>query len=364
MGKYKIAIYAICKNEEKFARRWVQSARAADGIFVLDTGSEDKTVDILRSMGVTVKQKIYSPWRFDIARNESLEMVPKDFDICICLDLDEVLGNNWREILEKNWSEGVTRARYTFAREHNPDGSVKKTHPIEKIHSRNDYIWIHPVHEVLHYIGSGEEKKIFIWDLVVHHFPDPNKPRTQYLPLLELSAQENPDSSSVIFWLGREYMYYGHYDKSIQTLLRHLSLPAATWDEERSASMRFIGYCYAKKGDIEQAKSWYLRAAAECPNVREPYLELCKLAYQKQDWPLCLFAAERASKIIRPSGTYLVENEAWGSAIYDYGSIAAYRMGMYSHSLKLVKIAAALSPEDKRIKENLKLIAEAAHEQV
>ena len=97
----KICVYAISKNEEKFVNRFVDSLQDADGIYVLDTGSTDSTVDLLKKRGVTVKQKIIDPWRFDVARNLSLEMVPDDTDICICMDLDEVIEDGWRERLEK-----------------------------------------------------------------------------------------------------------------------------------------------------------------------------------------------------------------------------------------------------------------------
>ena len=91
MNKYKISVYAISKNEEKFVKRWVDSMKEADDIYVLDTGSTDNTVKLLKELGVNVKQEIINPWRFDVARNKSLEMVPKNTDICVCTDLDEVL---------------------------------------------------------------------------------------------------------------------------------------------------------------------------------------------------------------------------------------------------------------------------------
>ena len=47
-------------------------------------------------MGVNVSEKIITPWRFDVARNESLKLVPNDADICICTDLDEVFEKGWR----------------------------------------------------------------------------------------------------------------------------------------------------------------------------------------------------------------------------------------------------------------------------
>ena len=91
MKKYKVCIYAICKNESKFIKRWYESIKGADYICVLDTGSEDDSLEILKKLNIKVKQKVIKPWRFDVARNESMKLIPKDADICICLDLDEIM---------------------------------------------------------------------------------------------------------------------------------------------------------------------------------------------------------------------------------------------------------------------------------
>ena len=114
MSKYKICVYAISKNEEKFVDRWVDSIKDADAIYVLDTGSTDNTVELLKKRGVNVTSKIINPWRFDVARNEALSLVPLDFDICISLDLDEVLNSNWRNILEDNWTNDTDRIFYNY----------------------------------------------------------------------------------------------------------------------------------------------------------------------------------------------------------------------------------------------------------
>lgn len=50
MNKYKICVYAICKNEEKFIERWVNSMKEADKIYVLDTGSTDKKCRITKEI--------------------------------------------------------------------------------------------------------------------------------------------------------------------------------------------------------------------------------------------------------------------------------------------------------------------------
>ena len=74
----KITVYAISKNEEKFAARWVKSMAEADHICVLDTGSMDGTVEILADLGVIVRREEIVPWRFDVARNRSMELIPED----------------------------------------------------------------------------------------------------------------------------------------------------------------------------------------------------------------------------------------------------------------------------------------------
>ena len=100
--KNKICVYAMCKNEEQFVDKWLDSMNEADYIVVLDTGSTDNTYEMLKNDPRVYKteQKIINPWRFDVARNESLELVPKDTDICVCTDLDEVFESGWREKLE------------------------------------------------------------------------------------------------------------------------------------------------------------------------------------------------------------------------------------------------------------------------
>ena len=86
----KVAVYAICKNEEQFVDRWMDSMGEADQVVVLDTGSTDGTVERLRARGAEVTVEQIRPWRFDRARNRSLALVPEDVDICVCTDLDEV----------------------------------------------------------------------------------------------------------------------------------------------------------------------------------------------------------------------------------------------------------------------------------
>ena len=356
MGKYKVCVYAICKDEEQFVERWIDAVGEADLVVVLDTGSTDATVIKLRERGAIVHEDKIEPWRFDMARNKALSYVPMDVDICVSNDLDEVFEKGWRKKLEEVWQPFYTRASYMFTCSYKADGSPDKQFIMEKIHARNNFRWVHPVHEVLEYNGKEIDESVSIYDIVLNHYPDLTKPRSQYLPLLELSAEENPLDDRTIFWLGREYMYYNKYDACIATLKKHLVLPTAIWDEERSASMRFISNSYKAMGNMIEAKAWLYRAIAECSYVREPYLYMANLAYSQEDWKLLFFATQKGLEIKEKSLSYLVESESWGHILEDYAAISCYYLGLYEKSYEHATRACELLPNDLRLENNKKLI--------
>ena len=121
----RIAVYAIAKNEEQFVRRWAESTVDADHRLILDTGSTDNTLHLADSHAINTLKAEFNPWRFDVARNHALSLLPDDIDMCIALDMDEILNPMWREQLEYYLGArpDVTRPRYKYVWSWNPDGS-------------------------------------------------------------------------------------------------------------------------------------------------------------------------------------------------------------------------------------------------
>lgn len=355
MKKLKIAVYAICKNEEQFVDRWFNSMKEADGIFVLDTGSTDNTVSKLKKSGVTVVTKKIIPWRFDVARNESLKLVPNDYDICVCTDLDEILNKGWRKTLEEIWEKGTTRLRYNYNWSHDENGNPIVSFYIEKIHCRNNYKWIHPVHEVLKY-KEENEKFITTDEITVDHYPDNSKSRSSYLPLLELSIEEQPNNDRNLHYLGREYMYYQKWNECIDTLIKHLSLPSATWKDERCASMRFIARSYQHLKRYEEARMWLNKAILEAPYLRDPYMERAILEYNLKNWDEVIYYIEEALKIKSHAKSYINEPFSWNQTPYDLLSIAYFNIGNFKKALENIDIALEIIKDDKRLNENKKII--------
>lgn len=355
MNKYKVCVYTICKNEEKFVDRWIDSMKEADEIYVLDTGSTDNSIKKLKKRGVHVKKEIINPWRFDTARNISLDMVPKDTDICVCTDLDEVFIKGWRKKLEDVWNKDSNRCRYTYNWSLDEKNNPKVSFLYEKIHSRNDYKWIHPVHEILEY-ESENENVVINEDIILNHYPDNTKSRSSYLPLLELSVKENPENDRNMHYLGREYMYYGKWNESIDTLIKHLNLKTATWKDERCASMRFIARCYTNLKRYDEAKMWLDKAINEAPYLRDPYVERALLEYQLENYDEVIKYCELALKITTHEKTYINEVFSYDHTIYDLLSIAYFYKDNIPLALKNINTALEISPNEERLKENKKII--------
>ena len=354
--KYKICVYAIAKNEEKFVDRWFNSVKEADYIYVLDTGSTDNTVDKLKELGVVVNQKIIDPWRFDVARNEALKMVKDDVDICVSIDLDEVLLPGWKDELGKIWDENVTRLHYTYNWSLDDNNRPIISFYSDKIHKRNCYEWIHPVHEVLNYIGDSKEIIKTTNNITINHFPDKNKSRSGYLPLLELSVEENPTDDRNMHYLGREYMFYERWNDCIDTLIKHLNLKTATWKDERSASMRFIARSYKKLKRYDEAKMWLDKATKETPYLRDPYVERALLEYELNNLNETEKYCIEALKIKTHEKTYINERFSWDETIYDLLSIVKYNKKDYDKSLYYINKALEINPNNKRILKNKELI--------
>lgn len=148
---YKICIYAICKNELKFVEKWLDNMSEADYIVVLDTGSTDGTYEALQAdpRVTLVQQEVINPWRFDVARNRSMELIPDDADILVCTDFDELFEPGWAQVLRDNWDPSqYNRAFYQYIWQHNELGEPQDAFHYDKVHTR-DFHWHYPVHEVL-----------------------------------------------------------------------------------------------------------------------------------------------------------------------------------------------------------------------
>ena len=274
-------------------------------------------------------------------------MIPADIDYCIALDMDEVLVAGWREHFEKT-PPGVTRPRYKYVWNWNPDGTEGLVYGADKAHARKGYRWRHPVHEVL----SPTDGEVQSWiGMQIHHFADRSKSRGQYLPLLKKAVDELPNDDRNAYYYARELFFHGQNDQALTEFKRHLALPTAQWRPERAASMRYLA-----KIETSETETWLLRACAEAPDFREPWVELASHYYGKKQWANSLAAAQRALAIKEKPLLYLCDAYSWGLAPHDFAAIASSYLGQKKQAIDYCHDALRIEPNNERMQENMSLM--------
>ena len=270
-----IAVYGIYKNEQTFIKRFLESVQVADEIVLCDTGATDETNNIIKSFikdHPTVNLKIVSicvsPWRFDDARNVALSLVSPEIDICISLDIDEYLMENWKENLALHWEKDVTRYYHKF-KTYWADGNVSE-HWHERIHIRKGYVWKLPVHEILEY--NGIEKIKHLNDFWLYQKPEIKDSRHSYLDLLEQSVKERKDVWKSWSFLANEYLSIARYDDALKAIDTALEIE----NSDKSYLHRQKFFIYKLQNKTELALYCLNTAIFHLSNRREPYTDKAK----------------------------------------------------------------------------------------
>jgi glycosyltransferase involved in cell wall biosynthesis len=341
----RVAIYSIALNEEAHVARWFESTKDADYHLIADTGSTDDTVTIARGLGINVHEMLVDPWRFDVSRNAALALVPADIDVCIPLDLDEVMVGDWRTGLEREWAKGVdgnifVRPRYMYY--FNPNLSFYAT----KIHARRGYIWRHPIHEIPTVLPPYGEIETYSDDIRMDHLPDPTKSRGSYLSLLEQAVAEDPGSARMCYYLARERFFHHMMPEATKEFTRYVNHPGAGWLPERAHAYRFLA-----KTNPELAEHW-LTEAIKTWDSREARADRALLRYHAKQWFGCLEDV-RAGMGIPHRTEYQEEAQAWNSLLPDVGAVSAWNINRREEALDLGEKALALAPDDERIQTNV-----------
>lgn len=351
----KFAVYAIAKNEAKHAARWFEGVKDADEIVVLDTGSTDGTQKILADLGVKVNNMVFEPFRFDTARNQSLNQVSLDADWCMFIDLDETMVpgtiTKIKEAIEAAEINGTfdsfnLNLVFTFE-EVNGKRIPLITYQRECIHKRQAFYWKYPVHEMLaRYEGEYAWKDL---PFDVYHEPDTTKSRTSYLELLQLAVEENPDDARQAQYLGREFMYRGDYLDAIMWLRKHIDMEFH--GPFRSESATYISRCYQSlDGTLEEAmdeaESWALRACAEFGRAREPHCELAFMYFACGAWESAIGMLRSALRIDKaPADAMIHDAKYYGSWPYHLLAVCYQEIGNNVEARKNIQHAMALSPK-------------------
>jgi glycosyltransferase involved in cell wall biosynthesis len=262
----------IVKNEEKLLERCLRSLELVDEIVILDTGSDDRTVEIAKS----VTSKVYrcppvEPFHFANARNMALQYAKQDWVLTI--DADEICREGAiGEIRKAMWNNSRATAftvKFIIA---NDGGEDPASIPKMKVFRRGYWQWEHRIHEILTPL-----KAACVIDLptaVMEHLPLPEAEkaarRQQNLDLLKMSVSESPEYIRNARQLGMELFSREQYRDAVQWL--ELYLKSGTGGiYDRSETMVHLARCFDRSGIHEEALQKFDQAIEEAPVRRESY---------------------------------------------------------------------------------------------
>lgn len=123
-----ISICMIVRDEERLLPEFLKGIEGCfDQLVVVDTGSQDGTVDIMRVAGAEVHAM---PWQddFALARNESLRHARGDF--VLVLDADEFATPDFRDELRATVADGGVGAATIHRADEQRNGIARHSRPL------------------------------------------------------------------------------------------------------------------------------------------------------------------------------------------------------------------------------------------
>ena len=238
----RIAVASIAKNESKHVKRWFDTGAEADYQLLVDTGSTDDTVVQARDLGATVHELTFDQFRFDDARNAAMRLLPKDIDVVLYLDMDEVITRRWRDQIEK---AGFAHTyRFLYKSDLRPDLSDAPRAPAGQLiygnrcRSRRGWRWTHPIHESLMWLGK-ESPVMVDAPFTVFHKPDHSRPRN-YRELLEYAVRAEPWCSRCCYYLVRQLHFENDYEAALKEARRYDRLPYFRMKYEQEDLRRLV----------------------------------------------------------------------------------------------------------------------------
>ena len=146
----KLSIIIITKNESKNIAGCINSARFADELIVVDSGSKDNTVDIARKLGAKVYTRVWSGY----GRQKNIAAKLSSGEWIFSLDADERISKQLKhEILAilqspKFFCYSVSRKSFFISRFLNYSGG--KSDRVKRLFKKGTaYFSTHHVHEHL-----------------------------------------------------------------------------------------------------------------------------------------------------------------------------------------------------------------------
>jgi glycosyltransferase involved in cell wall biosynthesis len=301
-----ITLYAICKNEEKNVEKFIETAKKFSHTVVVDTGSTDKTVELLKEAGIEVYEHPQTREEFDFskARNQALSYVKTDW--AFSLDFNEDVDEFFPEGLDVIAGEftGFNHERYDKVGDQDPTlGQASHV----RFHRTKNFTWVNAVHETPMFIPSEEHLNEVSVDTTIKItktiHPSVDK-QLFYLSICEREYKINPDNVYYLWFIFKHYFEVKNIEKALEFGQEYLNVSKAYFDPMRVDVFIMTSIALIQLKNISQASNYAFHAVSEAMNIGgeamgKAFTHLLEIGKLVRNPNIIIFASAFASETLR-----------------------------------------------------------------
>lgn len=269
-----VTLYAICKNEEKNVNQFIEQSKKFYDTVVVDTGSTDNTVNLLREAKIKVFEHPQSREEFDfsLARNQALSYVETDW--CFSLDFNEIVEDFYPIGFESLQDEftAFTHIRYD---DNGNEDLVESKEIHTRFHRKENYKWINSVHEIPVFVQSDkffEEKAVSTTIKITKKINKTVDKELFYLSICEREFEKDNNNWYYNWFILNHYFSVKNYDLALQHIFIFLNSTVAYFNSFRIDAFIKASICFLNMNKPLEAVNNSFHALSEAIKIGEPSL--------------------------------------------------------------------------------------------
>ena len=259
-----VSVAIICRNSSDVIERCLESVKDADEIVIVDTGSDDNTIELAKKY----TDKVFEYWgcneggkkdglfaNFADARNKALEYCSQTHIFTI--DSDEVLHPGGMDEMKK--FRGVSLSVKCIS------GVTGEVHRQPRLYMKHPKIfWQGAAHNYLN-CSAGVYSEV-----TLTYYPNNQKKRDpdRTMRILQRWVKNNPKKCTrELYYLAKEYFKRGWWEKAIRSFQKYI--PQSSFEAEKADAFLFLARSHVALKNYKDATNACLSALNLNPEFEE-----------------------------------------------------------------------------------------------